>query len=50
MTVAAAKGKRVLVVDDEEALRDLLQIALKEEGYAVETARDGLEGLERLQN
>jgi signal transduction histidine kinase len=37
---------RVLVVDDEEAIRDLLQEMLPAEGYEVVTARDGAEGIE----
>ena len=50
MQPAPAPGKRVLVIDDEESLRDLLQLALREGGYAVETARDGLDGLEQLKS
>ncbi len=38
-------GVRVLVIDDERHLRDLLQIALSDEGYAVRTAPDGPTGL-----
>ena len=41
-------GPRVLVVDDEPALRDSLDRALRAEGYDVETAPDGLVALERL--
>ena len=50
MQPAPAPGKRVLVIDDEESLRALLQLALREGGYAVETARDGLDGLEQLKS
>ena len=50
MQPAPAPGKRVLVIDDEESLRDLLQLALREGGYAVETARDGVDGLEQLKS
>jgi two-component system response regulator MprA len=39
---------RVLVVDDEPALRDSLDRALRAEGYAVDTAPDGATALERL--
>jgi two-component system, OmpR family, response regulator MprA len=39
---------RVLVVDDEPAVRDSLRRALQLEGYEVELAGDGLEALERL--
>jgi len=36
---------RVLVVEDEERMADLLRRALEEEGYAVDVATDGPEGL-----
>jgi two-component system response regulator MprA len=39
---------RILVVDDERALRDSLRRALALEGYAVELAADGAEALERI--
>jgi two-component system response regulator MprA len=39
---------RILVVDDEPAVRDSLERALRLDGYAVELARDGREGLARL--
>ena len=38
-------GTSILVVDDEENLRNLLTKILREDGYAVETAADGEEGL-----
>ncbi|MGW8178913.1 MAG: ATP-binding protein, partial [bacterium] len=38
----------ILVIDDEEALRNVLSEALELEGYDVELAKDGEEGLERL--
>jgi len=38
----------VLVVDDEEGIRDVLQEMLYAEGYEVVTAEDGGEGIERV--
>jgi CheY-like chemotaxis protein len=43
-----ANGRRVLVVDDEEAIRDILSFALEQEGYQVVTAANGVEALEAL--
>ena len=39
----------ILIVDDEDALRDVLRRMLEGEGCGVLTARDGTEGLEILQ-
>jgi len=41
---------RILVVDDEENLRDVLVEVLKRDGHEVESAADGLEGLRRVQD
>src|SRR5208337_940503 len=38
----------VLIVDDEAAIRESLQTLLEFEGYSVETANDGAEGLARI--
>jgi two-component system, cell cycle sensor histidine kinase and response regulator CckA len=40
-------GRCVLVVEDEEAVRTLTARTLREQGYEVMEARDGVEGLER---
>jgi CheY-like chemotaxis protein len=40
--------KRVLVVDDEQDVRDYLQTALEDAGFEVETATDGMEALEAV--
>ena len=37
---------KLLLIDDEADVRDYLQAALEDEGFLVETARDGLEALE----
>jgi PAS domain S-box-containing protein len=42
---ATAAGHRVLVIDDEETVRDLMRRFLGREGFEVVTARDGAEGL-----
>ena len=41
-------AKKVLLVEDEEIMIDLLQKKLNREGYEVTVARDGLEGLEKM--
>ncbi|MDQ6931184.1 MAG: response regulator transcription factor [Candidatus Eremiobacteraeota bacterium] len=38
---------RILVIEDDAAINRVLQLELEHEGYVVETARDGLGGLER---
>jgi two-component system NtrC family sensor kinase len=40
--------KRILVVDDDEHLRDALSAILSDEDHTVAVARDGLEALELL--
>lgn len=41
---------KILVVDDEKGMRDLLSKVLKKEGYQVFVAQDGEEGLEVIKN
>ena len=41
--------RRILVVDDEDALRTVLSAELNSEGYDVGTAADGVEALAELQ-
>ncbi len=43
-----SRNASILVIDDEADLRQLVKIVLEFAGYQVETAADGLEGLERL--
>ncbi|PYQ46920.1 MAG: hypothetical protein DMF78_25105, partial [Acidobacteria bacterium] len=38
-------GQSVLVVDDEEVMRDVLHSLLSEAGHRVTLAHDGIEGL-----
>jgi DNA-binding NtrC family response regulator len=44
-----AKKGSILVVDDEEVMRDVLGSILSAEGYQVELARSGEEGLDKFQ-
>ncbi len=44
---ADSKTSRVLIVDDEEKIRTILAVILKDAGYTIETAKDGLEALEK---
>ena len=39
---------RILIIEDEERIRETMQMALETEGYTVETAANGGEGLRRL--
>jgi CheY-like chemotaxis protein len=41
--------KRVLVVDDDEAIRDVLQVVLESAEYSVDVAADGLVALMKLE-
>lgn len=41
---------QILVVDDDQAVRDSLARSLHYSGYEVETAEDGLEALAKLSN
>lgn len=42
-------GKRILIIDDEEPILELLKTALTVRGYHVETAQDGKAGLHQAQ-
>ena len=41
-----SEGRRVLVVDDSEDIREMARLVLTDAGYEVATARSGLEALE----
>lgn len=41
-------SKRILIIEDEQVLADLLVKKLEEEGYTVELARDGAQGMDKL--
>lgn len=40
--------KSVLIVEDEATLRDIYSFILSTQGYHVQTARNGVEGIEQL--
>jgi two-component system, OmpR family, response regulator ArlR len=46
-TPATDRTYKVLIVEDDAQILRVLELELKHEGYEVETARDGLSGLER---
>lgn len=41
--------QRILIIDDEEAARDILRLILESEGYHVVEAKNGQEGVELFQ-
>lgn len=42
-----ASAHKILVVEDDQAISRILRLELEHEGYDVDVARDGLEGLEK---
>lgn len=46
--VASGDERRVLVVDDDEAIRTMLFTILRRRGFKVDIARGGVEALERI--
>lgn len=45
--LADPKTKLVLVVDDDEAMRDVIELCVKNEGFRVDTAASGSEALKK---
>lgn len=45
-----SEQKRILIVDDDNEIRELLEFDVAQSGYFVDTARDGLEGLNKALN
>ena len=45
-----AEKKRILIVDDDTEIRDLLEFDIASSGYFVDTASDGMEGLTKALN
>jgi len=44
-----AKSAKILIIDDEEDLRENLKYVFKMKGYTVELAEDGVQGLKKLE-
>ena len=40
-----AMAKTLLIIEDDSNIRELLRLYLEQEGYAIESAADGAEGL-----
>ena len=47
MTELGPTKKRLLVVDDDESLRELFRFSMEKEGFAVGEAVDGVDGLQK---
>lgn len=45
----AENEKLVLIIDDDDGIRELLQFLVKKEGFRVETATDGEEGFQKAE-
>ena len=41
---------RILIIEDEKSLKEVLRILLEEEGYEITAAANGLEGMDYIQN
>lgn len=41
-------SKSILIVEDEKVLQDVYKMILSSKGYKIDTANNGLEGLQRL--
>ena len=42
------RASRVLIIEDELSIRDMLKGLLELEGYEIDTAANGLEGIEKM--
>lgn len=49
MTTADPGAKLVLIIDDDEGIRELLQFIVEKDGFRVETAADGEEGIQKAE-
>ncbi len=50
LVTAAEDKKKVLIVDDESGMRHMLSVLLAREGYDIDTAQDGKEGLSKIKS
>ncbi|MDX6769001.1 MAG: response regulator [Elusimicrobiota bacterium] len=48
--MTAGADKLVLVVDDDDSVREMLEFIVKKEGFRVETAVDGEDGVQKAQS
>ncbi len=48
LVTTSAEKRKVLIVDDESGMRHMLSVLLEREGYAIDTAVDGQEGLHKI--
>jgi CheY-like chemotaxis protein len=48
MVLADSEKKKILVVDDDDAIRMMVERILRREQFEVESARDGFEAIEKL--
>jgi len=47
-TMPDAPSKKILIVDDDPFIADMYVLKFRDEGFTVETAKDGKEGLEKI--
>lgn len=47
--MSAEGAKLVLVVDDDDSVREMLEFIVKKEGFRVETAVDGEDGIQKAE-
>lgn len=45
----ANESKKILIVDDEPDIRNFLSACIEDAGFRVETAKDGIEAMEKVQ-
>lgn len=41
--------KKILVIEDDKIINNIIEFLLKKEGYHIDIARDGNEGMEKIQ-